>query len=319
MIISLSPTSDDILTILRSFLLQVLAPGSAAFRGSISGTTLTVTKVDVGQINPDDQVFGGVALEGAAVAPSTFVVQQLSGTTGGIGTYQVDVSQAVSGIPLTTGIPVILGQDNRVPEPSAPSYVVMTPIGLDRLATNVDTTIDCFFQGAVATNVLTVASVDYGSVLLNSQLFGVGVPDNTFIRKQLTGSPNGAGTYRVSTSSTIASQGFACGVTAAMQETKIDVQLDFHGVQSWDQAQQVSTLFRDSYAVDFFLRLNPLVTPLYADGPHQAPFVSGEKEYENRWIVEAAIQANQTVKVPQEFAATLTPTLIEIDTTFPAH
>ena len=38
---------------------------------------------------------------------------------------------------LPAGIPIIRGQDNLVPEPSAADFVVLTPIARDRLATNI--------------------------------------------------------------------------------------------------------------------------------------------------------------------------------------
>jgi hypothetical protein len=57
------------------------------FSGSISGTTLTVTSVTTGTIGE------GMTIRGEAVVSGTKILSQLTGTPGGIGTYQVSVSQ----------------------------------------------------------------------------------------------------------------------------------------------------------------------------------------------------------------------------------
>jgi len=60
------------------------------FVGTISGTTLTVLSVVEGTIGID------MIIKGEGVTSNTKIVSQLSGTTGGVGTYQVSVSQTVS-------------------------------------------------------------------------------------------------------------------------------------------------------------------------------------------------------------------------------
>jgi hypothetical protein len=60
------------------------------FVGSISGTTLTVISVANGTVGV------GMIIKGATVAARTKILSQLSGTTGGVGTYQVSISQTVS-------------------------------------------------------------------------------------------------------------------------------------------------------------------------------------------------------------------------------
>lgn len=63
--------------------------GSSA-NSTISGTTLTTVGAVTGAFYP------GMVLAGANVTPGTYIVSQLSGTTAGIGTYQVSISQTVS-------------------------------------------------------------------------------------------------------------------------------------------------------------------------------------------------------------------------------
>jgi hypothetical protein len=60
---------------------------SAYFQGSISGTTLTVVTVKNGIIAPGQSLFG------LGISAETVITSQTSGTTGGIGTYNVNISQ----------------------------------------------------------------------------------------------------------------------------------------------------------------------------------------------------------------------------------
>jgi len=65
---------------------RISNPASAVFNGSISGTTLTVTKVKSGTIGINQSVFGvGLSAE--------TVITALGSGTGGVGTYTVNVSQ----------------------------------------------------------------------------------------------------------------------------------------------------------------------------------------------------------------------------------
>jgi hypothetical protein len=61
------------------------------------------------------------------------------------------------------------------------------------------------FTGSISDTVLTVPSDFVGFVGENSALTGTGVTAGTKITSQLTGTPNGAGTYRVSIAQTVAS------------------------------------------------------------------------------------------------------------------
>ena len=68
---------------------------SAAFTGSIALTVLTVASGLTGLIFP------GMLIAGTTVAANTYVVVQLTGTSGGLGTYTVSVSQTVTSRALT--------------------------------------------------------------------------------------------------------------------------------------------------------------------------------------------------------------------------
>ena len=72
-----------------------VASRSAAFTGTQALTTLTVVSGLTGLIFP------GMLIAGTTVAASTYVVVQLTGTSGGLGTYTVSVSQTVTSRALT--------------------------------------------------------------------------------------------------------------------------------------------------------------------------------------------------------------------------
>lgn len=217
---------------------------------------------------------------------------------------------------LPNGTEVFLGQVNRVPEPHATNFVVFTPIMRMRLATNVDTSDDCAFTGSIAGTTLTVTAVSLGTIVVGHTLFGANVVAGTTISAFGSGT-GGVGTYTVSATQTVASTIMATGVMNSTQPTQITMQLDVHGPASADNAQIISTLFRDDYAVRKFAELGGAATPLYADDPKQIPFINGEQAYENRWIINAVLQANQIVAPPQQFAGQVVIDTIDVEATYP--
>lgn len=72
--------------------------GSSA-TSTITGTTLTTVGAVTGGFYP------GAVLAGTGVTPGTYIVQQLTGTTNGIGTYQVSTSQTVTSTTITALTP----------------------------------------------------------------------------------------------------------------------------------------------------------------------------------------------------------------------
>lgn len=215
---------------------------------------------------------------------------------------------------LPTGVEVIEGQPNRVPEPAVPDFVVMTCIRRPRLTTSIDNYLDTLFQGSIAGTVMTATEVSYGKIAVGAQVFGIGIASNTFVTGDLGGG-GGAGDYAVGVAQDIGPIVLAAGVVNVMQETEIRYQLDVHGPASADNAQIITTLFRDNYGVDAFLASGMPVTPLYTEDPIQIPFRNENQQIETRWVVEAAIQADQTVLlIPQQFFDKVTIRLIEADT-----
>lgn len=221
---------------------------------------------------------------------------------------------------LPAGVDVIEGQDNRVAEPQGADFVVMTTILQERLETNVDAYIDCAFTASVAATVMTVTAIQIGSITVGNALLGVGVTPGTTITAQTSGPAGGIGTYTIAPAQTVTSKTLACGIANIVQPTKVTIQLDVHSANvtdAADMAQTIATLFRDSYATDFFADLGPDVTPLFADDPRQMPFLNAESQLETRFIVDVHLQANQAVTPPQAFADELAVQVINVEATYP--
>lgn len=69
--------------------------GSASVTGSISGNLMTVTAVTSGTLYP------GSTVTGSGITAGTTILQQLTGSVGGTGTYQVSASMTVSSTTIT--------------------------------------------------------------------------------------------------------------------------------------------------------------------------------------------------------------------------
>lgn len=217
---------------------------------------------------------------------------------------------------LPAGTDVILAQVNRVPEPVAVDFVVMTPLRRRRLATNIAVSSDVVFTGFIAANVLTVTAVSMGTLTIGAPIFGTGVAAGTTITAFGTGSGL-AGSYILSSSQSLSSRTLAAGVSLVTQKAEFAIQLDVHGPTSSENAATITTLVRDEYAVDAFAAINPAIVPLYADDAKQMPFNNAEQQFEDRWIVETLLQADQTITVPAQFASSISIDIIDVEATYP--
>lgn len=232
---------------------------------------------------------------------------------------QADIQTAIRSFLLSvlpTGFDVVEGQDNRVAEPPGTDFAVMWVLRRPRLSTNIDHSGDVRFTASIAAKVLTVTAINYGVIAIGTWVFGVGVIFPTRILSFGTGT-GGLGTYNLDVSQTISSEVMSSGQTTAMQPTEVVMQIDVHGPNSTENAQVISTLFRDPYATEWFGNNAANIMPLYADDPNQVPFDNAEDQIEYRWIVEAHLQANITVAVPQQYADAVNVLLKNVDVVFP--
>lgn len=231
---------------------------------------------------------------------------------------------------LPNDVQIIAGQPNRVPEVSAPRFVIMSPPRFERIETNVDTATDSKFTASIAAGLMTVTAflpagqtgplLD-GPIQVGAVISGAGLAVPTTVTALGSGT-GGTGTYTVSPSQTVGSETMSAGQKAVQMNTKVTVQLDFHAADdtSGDLANVVCALFRDDTATDEFANQSPSygVVPLYADDARQVPFLNDQQAVEYRWIVEAVLQANIVVGVPQQFSDSIVVTPVSVEATYPA-
>jgi len=224
---------------------------------------------------------------------------------------------------LPAGVDVVLGQQNRTPEPRSAnsSYGVIWPMRRRRLATNLTAFQDSKFPGSIAGAVMTVGTVTGLPLAAGRQVFGPGVASNTVI----TG---GSGTsWQVSPTQNVSPGTFSAGAATFTMQSEVVYQLDLHskspndptpGADASDMSEVVIAMFRDAYATQFFAAQGITATPLYIDEGQQVPFLNAEEAYETRWVHEVRMQANQTVSgVPAEFADSAIFTGVNVDVAFP--
>lgn len=220
---------------------------------------------------------------------------------------------------LPSGVEIVQAQANRAAEPKVSDFVVMQEPTFERLATNLDDSMDVKFTGSIDGITLTVTNIAYGVIENGATVFGVDVAPGT---KITGGGPNDDGTWTYTISGydqTVASEEMSSGAKNARQNSMATVQLDIHGPNGADNAQVISTLLRDEFGVEQFAIADPTggISPLFADDPKQIPFINDSQQYEDRWVVECRLQVNQTVSVPQQYADGIDVRLISVEASFP--
>lgn len=217
-------------------------------------------------------------------------------------------------VPSTTE--VILAQVNRVPEPRAENFIVMTPLRLRRLGTNLVTYDDAVFTASIAGSVMDVTALARGTVvagaLLTDGTAGL-IAGDTVVVEQLSGSAGGTGAYAVSGSQALAAGTLLGGVRYDLTQTEWTVQVDVHGPSAGDTVQTLVNLFRSEVAVDALEATGYAVAPLSCDDAHQRPFINAEQQYEFRWGTDLVMEVTPVVGTSQQFADAVTVTTVEAD------
>jgi hypothetical protein len=211
---------------------------------------------------------------------------------------------------LPAGTPVFKAQTNRVPEPRETNFVSMTPILRERLETNIDS-----YDSAQDVQVLTFAALTttpvVGDTVVNGGATARGVVTavaattvtvNTLAQQYFAIGDVVSNTTHAGVVGTMT--GLSYGSATSMQPIKMTIQLDVHGPLAGDNAQIISTLLRDTYGVDQFATSGFDVTPLYTSDPKQLPFINGEEQIETRYVVDAVLQCNPVVTLPQQYGQT---------------
>jgi len=185
---------------------QAGATGTASVTNA--STTLNVTAVTNGIVSPGDFVTD--ATTPANIPAGTTIVAQLTGTAGGVGTYQMSAAATAT----AAGDTFAAASDNMlVTAVASGSFNVGDPITGTLVAAGTTVLGQAKpFSGvaSLATNTtLTVTSVQPGVDLLRKGAVVVmaGVPANTTIVTQTAGTPGGVGTYTLSAASTVTGAG----------------------------------------------------------------------------------------------------------------
>jgi hypothetical protein len=176
------------------------------------------------------------------------------------------------------------------------------------LALNIDTATDSAVVGSITADVLTVTSVTSGSVLPGATLYASGITSGCQVIAQLTGTPNGIGTYSTTPTADVTGTLY-CGTTASLGKVEVTIQADVHGPASADNAGRIWALFRDQFGVSAYLAQGYDIAPLYTSEPKQIPFDNGEQQVEERWVIDLCMQANIVVTTTQQFADQLDATI----------
>lgn len=86
---------------------------------------------------------------------------------------------------------------------------------------------------------------------------------------------------------------------AAIQtSTEVRLQIDFYGSSAEERSRVVANLWRSGYTFDLLATCKPL----YVQSHDRHPYVNQSNQYEDRWIVDLALQYNPQVTVLQDFA-----------------
>jgi hypothetical protein len=133
-------------------------PTSTSFNGTIASDVLTVISVNSGIIS------NGQCLFCSGIATGTTILGQLSGTTGGVGTYRISVTNTIA---------------------SSTAMITVSPAAS--------------FTGTISTTTLTVTSVNSGIIAVGQPIIGVGIVNGIRISALGTGT-GGTGTYTLSAS-----------------------------------------------------------------------------------------------------------------------
>jgi hypothetical protein len=293
-------TQDDFPEIFRDTLIELIAGDPLSVKIALTTTTPSIFTL---VLTVDDAPILGITVTVDPVQDDAYVALR---------------AFLLSLVP--RGTECIVAQVNRTPEPATSNFITMNLVNRERIATNTDTYVDTAFYAFICHTTMTVTEMIRGEIKPGQQVSGVDIDNVVSVVQQLDGTPGGVGHYELSQNESVwpDPQILSTGVAELMQPTKMTIQLDVHGPNSGNNAQIISTAFRDDYAVRWFERGNYTAVPLYADDPRQVPFINDQQEYEDRWIIEACLQVNPVVTLPQQFADVVVVKTIDVDATYPA-
>lgn len=99
------------------------------------------------------------------------------------------------------------------------------------------------------------------------------------------------------------------GTQTVTENTRIDIQADFRGEGMGDVARAVKAIWRSISAPSSLQAAAGIkdIAPLYCSDELQSPFITGERQYAERWTVTLTLQYNADVTIPQAFFDSAVP------------
>lgn len=89
---------------------------------------------------------------------------------------------------------------------------------------------------------------------------------------------------------------YAPGDKAYLQQSvEITMQIDFYGEESGDRARKLCNFWKSQHAAARLISCQPL----YSKDPMQMEFINEQSRYEQRWMVEIALQYNPEFEYDQ--------------------
>lgn len=107
------------------------------------------------------------------------------------------------------------------------------------------------------------------------------------------------------------------GTMAYLMPRYLNLQIDFYGANAGEYAGTAVTMLRSNYTLE---RFPNGIKPLYCSDAMQAPLITGEKQFQTRWICTLSLQYNSAITVEQESFNEVGDILIDpVDVTIPAE
>lgn len=321
----LSPTQNEVVTALRGFLLATCAGSDPTqpfevVLGQVNRAPepaapdyIVITPYNQMRLATNETDYADTIVDGSVV-PMTVAA------TGSCAVYAAEPSLGLLTVTATTGDALAVGVALGGVVATGTTIVSQVdgdPGGVgDYLVSPAQTTASGALTGTYG--LLNAAAPTRGALVVGQALLDEtgALAAGTVVLSQLSGLPGSVGTYPVSVAQTVFPETMYQGQRRDDQATEFRVQLDVHGPRAADNAQVVTDLFFAEYGTDFFAATGLDLAPLHCTDPHQTAFVNAEQQYEDRWTLEAVLQVNARVTTGQQFADTVTPTVVEAATQF---
>ena len=98
------------------------------------------------------------------------------------------------------------------------------------------------------------------------------------------------------------------GKAAVQNSVKVRLQLSFYGEHAEKRSRMVDALWRTLYGADNL----KLCKPLYVQSRERHPYINESNQYEDRYILDLALQYNPQVTYAQDFAESAEVELIPV-------